>query len=308
MHHRLLRLRAPPQDADVEEAAERRAEQREPGDEQPRRAAPHQSTRATSTKQDGGGDRHVERLRSRRRGGSPPGGSRRPGVTNRHPRPRFPRPVPPGRHARVRRPAPAARRRRRRSRSPPCARRPTREARPRFAATAGSRKSAPMLPRTTFGLVSSAVPFSATTPAAPRPSAERRIVPTLPGSCTPSSTRTGRPGAGRISVSVQRRGSITATTPCGCSVSASVSSSPSLTVSTRTAAPFERALERPPAGGTFQRGRDRRPRGAAARRRAPLPPDARPPRAPVLAARGRAGGADRGSSSAEGSLMDMLAR
>ena len=124
-------------------------------------------------------------------------------------------------------------------------------------ATAGSRNAAPMLPRSTFGLVSSAVPLSATTPAAPRPSAVRSMVPTLPGSCTASSTRTTAPGAVGMSASDQTRGSTTATTPCGCSVSASASSSAGGTSTRRTPRAAERELERLPAGSTFQRRRDR---------------------------------------------------
>ena len=96
---------------------------------------------------------------------------------------------------------------------------PTRETPPASAATAGSRNSAPMLPRSTLGLVSSAVPLSATTPAAPSPSAVRRMVPTFPGSCTASSTRTGRararprcpPGASAAARSPRRR---PAAAPC----------------------------------------------------------------------------------------------
>ena len=122
-----------------------------------------------------------------------------------------------------------------------------------------------MLPRSTLGLVSSAVPLSATTPAAPSPSAVRSMVPTLPGSCTPSSTSTGAPGGGAMSSSVQRRGSTTATMPCGCSVSASFSSSVVAHRLDQHAAPLQRALERLAPRGSFQRGDDRR----AAQREAP---------------------------------------
>ena len=159
-----------------------------------------------------------------------------------------------------------------------------------------------MLPRTTFGLVSSAVPLSATTPAAPSPSAVRRIVPTLPGSCTASSTsdRSTRRRPGYPSV-VQRRGSTTATTPWGCSVSASASSSPSLTGSTRTARRSSALLRALPAGSSFQRGRD----GGAAERQPGGERLFHQPhalrRAPVRGARGRDAGAGRGSWSAEGS-------
>ncbi len=52
-----------------------------------------------------------------------------------------------------------------------------------------------MLPRMTLGLLRSAVPGRATTPAAPRASAVRNMVPTLPGSCTASRTRTAARGS-----------------------------------------------------------------------------------------------------------------
>ena len=70
------------------------------------------------------------------------------------------------------------------------------------------------------------------------------MVPTLPGSCTASSTSSVVPEAVDV-LQLQRLGSITATTPCGCSVSASVSSSAvahALPAGRR--APVERALER----------------------------------------------------------------
>ena len=54
----------------------------------------------------------------------------------------------------------------------------------------GTRKTLPADARTAFGFHALTVPGRLTTPVAPKASAERRIVPRLPGSCRPARTRT----------------------------------------------------------------------------------------------------------------------
>ena len=118
-------------------------------------------------------------------------------------------------------------------------------------------------PQRPSGLVSSAVPLSAMRPAAPSPSAVRTMVPTLPGSCTPSSTTTTPPARGTESARASSAGgSITAMTPCGCSVSASSASARSSTATSGTPARRQRRFERRAARSSFQR-RLRPRRGAS---------------------------------------------
>ena len=52
----------------------------------------------------------------------------------------------------------------------------------------GMRNTAPMDERSVLTLYGSAQPVSSSTPSQPKASAVRSTVPTLPGSCTPSST------------------------------------------------------------------------------------------------------------------------
>ena len=68
------------------------------------------------------------------------------------------------------------------------------------ASHTGSRKQAPIEARTVLGPYGSAQPFTSRRPSAPRASAVRQMVPTFPGSCTPSSTRYRRPSSrsGRV--------------------------------------------------------------------------------------------------------------
>ena len=60
-----------------------------------------------------------------------------------------------------------------------------------FARASGSRKTEPAEARTTLGLNGLTVPSPRTTPPAPKASAERRIVPRFPGSCTPAIANSG---------------------------------------------------------------------------------------------------------------------
>ena len=117
-----------------------------------------------------------------------------------------------------------------------------------------------MLPRSTLGLVRSAVPLRATRPDAPSPSAVRRMVPTLPGSCTASSTRATLPRGVAMSSRVQARGSTTARIPCGCSVSASASSSPGVTSTSGTPRPASAILRAEPRGVPSNAGETAAPR------------------------------------------------
>ena len=72
--------------------------------------------------------------------------------------------------------------------------RPTRPARRgRTSTTTGTWNSAPAEARTTFGLKTSTEPTVSTTASAPAASAERRMVPTLPGSARPAATTTNPP-------------------------------------------------------------------------------------------------------------------
>jgi len=91
----------------------------------------------------------------------------------------------------------------------------------------GKRNAAPADARSALGENGLAVPLwpeaDVTAPVAPNAAAVRRMVPTLPGSWTPA--RTTRSGAadfaGASSSSKETlRGSTSAATPCGCSVSA----------------------------------------------------------------------------------------
>ena len=61
------------------------------------------------------------------------------------------------------------------------------------ASQAGRRKAAPMVARMVLGPQGSAQWWSRMSPSTPMASAVRQTVPTLPGSCTPSSTRYCRP-------------------------------------------------------------------------------------------------------------------
>lgn len=95
------------------------------------------------------------------------------------------------------------------------------------AANALCMKRAPIADRTTLGFQRSAVPGSATVAATPNAVAVLRIVPTFPGSCTPSSTSTIPLGS---MLSNDRSGrSAMASIPCGLSVSQAEASSASLT-------------------------------------------------------------------------------
>jgi len=60
-----------------------------------------------------------------------------------------------------------------------------------FVLATGSRNTEPAEARTTLGLKGLTVPSPSTTPPAPKASAERKIVPRLPGSCTPAITSRG---------------------------------------------------------------------------------------------------------------------
>src|SRR4029077_6953056 len=83
----------------------------------------------------------------------------------------------------------------------------------------GKRKIEPAEPRRTFELYGLTVPSVRKIPAAPKASAERRIVPRLPGSCRPAAT-TNRPSFERSSSwSEEKAASLTrAATPWGASL------------------------------------------------------------------------------------------
>ena len=217
-------------------------------------------------------------------------------------------------HQRERRAArawPAGRAARRPPRRRPARRRaprPSATKAPASAETAGSRNAAPMLPRSTLGLVSSAVPLSATTPAAP--SAERgpedgadvaRVLhrrraraPRCRRGVGMSSRRPharldhGDDALRLLGVGQLVELGVASPRPAG------------------TPRAVERDLERRAARSTFQRRRD----GGA---RAPARPPPAPPRpaerlrpAPVRGARGPAGGRGRGSSSAAQPPLEVL--
>ena len=96
------------------------------------------------------------------------------------------------------------------------------------AASSGTRKTLPAEARTAFGFHALTVPGRLTTPVAPKASAERRIVPRLPGSCRPASTTTsGAVSCGPPSkcAHVQSGGSTSAAIGCGVSVASAESSS-----------------------------------------------------------------------------------
>ena len=156
----------------------------------------------------------------------------------------------------------------------------------------GSRKSAPMLPRSTFGLVSSAVPLSATTPAAPRPSAVRSMVPTFPGSCTPSRTSTTLPGGRPTCRPATRRGARSRRRP-----PADARCRPGRRARGRhlaraaCPAPPSALLRAAPRVVPSSAGDTAAPARPVRRRRAPPRPAARLPRAPARGARGPGAGA-----------------
>ena len=95
-------------------------------------------------------------------------------------------------------------------------------------ASIGKCNAAPAEARNAFGENGLAVPLCpeavVTAPVAPNADAVRKMVPTLPGSCTPARTTSSgeqaSPCTRRISSSVAARGATSAATPCGCSVSA----------------------------------------------------------------------------------------
>ena len=255
-------LRAPAQDADVEEAADHRAEERRRTRRESVDAPVRQIRRArvTSYRRMPGRHRHVERLHSRASGIA----TRRSAAAPERaltPAPSFPSTsATGGRSGLLARPLfhwlasgsghPDLRR---------CSSAPTPRAASGVGRDRGQPEAAPMLPRSTFGLVSSAVPLSATTPAAPESRARcGASCPHCPG---PAPRRAPAPSSrARMDVrpATRRRGSITATTPCGCSVSASASSSRSLTSSSRMPG-WPARLERLPAGEYFP-APERRPR------------------------------------------------
>ena len=121
-------------------------------------------------------------------------------------------------------------------------------------------------------------------------------MPTLPGSCTPSRTRTtdpASPGDRRASRPAARR---PRRRPAGVRCRPGVASSPSDT-STRGTARGRSAALRAPARRTFERRRDARHLGWERRRQAPLRRAGRLRRAPARGVRGRGAGAGPGSSS-----------
>ena len=106
----------------------------------------------------------------------------------------------------------------------------------------GRWKSEPVVARTTLGLYGSTVRPVRMTASAPAASAARMIVPRLPGSRTSSQIATRRGDAAntsRTEVGVWRA---TATMPCGVTVSAMASSTPSVVKT--TSMPASRAASR----------------------------------------------------------------
>ena len=95
-----------------------------------------------------------------------------------------------------------------------------------FACTMGSRKTDPAEARTTLELNGLTVPSPSSTPPAPKASAERKIVPRFPGSCTPAIASKG-PVCDLASTSsalkVLQRTS--AATPCGVSLGTALANS-----------------------------------------------------------------------------------
>ena len=94
------------------------------------------------------------------------------------------------------------------------------------ASSTGTRKTLPALARTAFAFHSLTVPGRLTTPVAPKASAERRIVPTFPGSCKPASTTINAVPSRPVTASqLHARGRTSAATACGVSVASAASSS-----------------------------------------------------------------------------------
>ena len=92
--------------------------------------------------------------------------------------------------------------------------------RPRCRARTGSRARSRPTPAAPSAPSGSAVPSAISTPDAPNAAATRRIAPTLPGSWTPSSSRSGRRAPRTRSASDHAGSSATASTPCGVTASA----------------------------------------------------------------------------------------
>jgi hypothetical protein len=88
-----------------------------------------------------------------------------------------------------------------------------------FAITTGSLKIDPADARITLELNALTVPSPSTTPALPNASAERRIVPRFPGSCSPTTTTIGPTCKRSKTSSVENCFTCTsAATPCGASL------------------------------------------------------------------------------------------
>ena len=198
-HDRLLRLGAPAEDADVQKAADRRAEERREDDDEDRTAGIGQINRhADLVQKDARGDRDVERLDAGARAEWRPAAVPPLSIAAPTPAPSLPDAPAPQGHGPPRAPASgrAARRRRPRPRSPlPAVRAQARNA-CGAASTAGSRKSAPMLPRTHLGVRQLGGARERDEPAAPARARCAAWCRRFPDPARASSTSVTEPGVG----------------------------------------------------------------------------------------------------------------